>query len=430
MLSKQQFEKKHAAKYAKLSPAEKAQRYQDYVGNTKSGSKKRGGKGKSKGNGNTGGNSINPRKQIEAIERTQIGSVPYRKKQPRNIPYGGGRKGSRNVRLSPCGANYISGLLNPFQYFDATGAGRNKGLGMDGKVPDKLPCVPNFPSVKSRKMAVFIRGSFPTQSNFVLAFAPRRAANNYGLDFALPPLIVSNGSSDPGQTFPLDLDVPGSPLSAPFTAFSFNTDYTVGSLSQYFAVRLVCAGCRIRYAGTTMNQSGIIHAVEEPNHITLANLTINNIASYESYFRCPVDKTFCSLYYNPVNPQEFEYDVDADFDVPPPGTVFINPMNHHYMGFIVQGLQVGSSMEYEAVAIMEVVGANVRDLTPSESDTKAMEVANNNLNPANQLQQNKDPKGLMNTIMSSGGDFTDTIEAGVGMASKVADISGMFASIM
>jgi hypothetical protein len=420
MLSKQQFEKKHATKYAKLTAEQKSKRYQDYVNTQKGQTKSKPRVRQRRGGGDS--NPINAGRTSRAVEQNQVGNVPYRTQQRRAMPYK--QSGGNNVKLSSCGKNYITGLLNPFQYFDSTGVAKNRVVGMSGGIPKVLPCVPTFPSVKSRRLALFIRGNMSAGAfnDMVFAYAPRRAANNYTpTDGGAPPLYVSNGSLDPGSAFPLNLDVPGAMIGPTFSGLNFNSDYTIGQLGHFVTVRLVCAGMRIRYTGTTMNQSGTIHAIEEPNHLTLNQLDVAQISQYESYFRCPVKQDkWCSLYYNPVHPDEFEYDLDANLDIPVSGQFYTQPKNHHFMGFIVTGLQAASSFDYEAVSILEVVGSNVRDLIPAESDLKSVEIANNHLNPANGQQQNENPKAILETVMKSGGEFTETLIKGAETAFNVA----------
>jgi len=418
MLSQQQFEKKHAARFAKLSSNEKSKRYEDYKRASKGGSKPK----RQPRNRNRGPrgivSTINPPGQIRQLEKSQIrtdeygmGRKNYPKKQPnRRATIESSSGGS--VKLSMCGKLYISGLLLPFQFFDGTNARYNRGLGMSGDIPTELPCVPTFPSIKSRRHKVFIRGSSPAGSyqNFHVVFAPRRVLNNYYIgtdDFA--PLFVSNGSSDPGTSF-AELDVRAALVTSAYTGYNFNTDYAAdGSVGPNTTVRLVCAGVRIRYAGAEMSMSGICHAVEEPNHYTLNGASISQFSNYESYFRCPVSKKWCTLTYNPVAPEEYEYQPDAYYDPSTTGNVLTYRINHHYMGFLVQGLATGSLLEFEACAVLEIVGENIRDLKMADSDMQALQIASNHVNPSNQQVQNESPPSLIKTMMNSAKDFTAII---------------------
>jgi len=437
MLSKREFESKHAADYKGLSKAQKAKRFADY--------KKTSGPAQAvrpirqrrrrnvprRRNGNRGkpqtvGSPINPSAQAKAMSDNQIGGQSDYGAMDKPRYTRGPRRGkplsprSSTLRLSKCGALYITGLINPFMFLDATAAQRTKIVGMDGGIPRELPCVPLLPSVKSKKGVWFIRGSITTGAftNYVLAFAPRRAANNYSpLTGDLVPLIMSNGIIDPGTTFPV-MDQIGIALIPGYTGFNFNTEYPSASVVSYFTERLVCGGVRIRYAGSEVNQSGIVHAFEQPNHFSATGLGIGAYSQYESYFKCPVSKKWCTLTYNPVYPEEYQYMTDAALDNAAP--TFTHPANNHFMGFVVQGLAPGALIEYEAMIVMEVVGPNVRDLTPSSSDMKSMEVANNNITPANQQLQNENPGSILKTIMNAGDEFTTIVDTGIKAAKFVS----------
>lgn len=413
MLNKKQFEKKHAAKFRNLSAAAKTKRYDDYARAFKSNGTR--GRSAKMGREPKGPNStINPGGGIRSRATDQIRTDEV------GMPLRYGRKGRKTIktnnegaiRLSGCGKLYISGLLVPFQFVDGTSAKLNRGLGMSGDIPEELPCVPTFPSIKSRRHKIFIRTSATTGSftTFQVAFAPRRISNDYPTAFGdFPPLIVTNGSGDPGLAFSDELDIRGGTLNPAFTSYNWNSDYTVAAITPLNTIRVVCAGVRIRYAGSEINQSGIVHAVEEPNHYTLNAASLAYVSNYESYFRCPVSKKWCTLTYNPVDPEEYEYQQDAAEDPATVGNLLAYRMNHHYMGFIVQGVAAQSLFEVEAVAIIEVVGANIRDLKQATSDMRSIELAGNHINPANQQVQNDSPKSLITTIKDSAQDFTQII---------------------
>jgi hypothetical protein len=157
MLSRQQFEKKHAAKFANLSNGEKSKRYQDYQNASKGGSRpKRAAPARRKQRVRASGiqSTINPPRQIAQLTRNEIrtdetgmGRTKYPRKQP-NRRANMAMSSGGSVKLSMCGQLYISGLLLPFQFFDGTSAKNNRGLGMSGDIPTELPCVPTFPSIK------------------------------------------------------------------------------------------------------------------------------------------------------------------------------------------------------------------------------------------------------------------------------------------
>jgi len=360
------------------------------------------------------GTTINPRWQQMAMNRDQMAVAPT--SRPLRVNRRGRRMGlavsaastSGTAKLSSCGKAYITSLVNPFSHLDAVTARSNTIITGNGNMPLELPCVPTWPAVKSRRHKIFVRGTASTDSagSYSIVMAPRRAANNYSLTVdSAAPLIFSNGSGVIGPNFGT-YDT-GAALNAAYTAVNFNSDYGSTQLSTFTTGRLVCGGMRIRYDGAEQTMAGVIHSLQEPNHNSLSAMGVSTISPFEGYFRSVVSKTWVYQIYTPVHPEEYAY--SGDF-----ATGFIAPQDNHYMGFLVQGAPASTTFEYEAMAIIELCGGNIRDLKQAKSDQMAMDIATNGFATEKQGQLNND--GFAKTlgdVVKVGGEIS-TIVGGMG----------------
>lgn len=409
-LTKAQFLSKHKLKYDKagLTKAQRDQRYQQYVGTTKGQTVKPARKQKTRQARNSYVNEVFNAGR-EEVSRDQISQ------SMRTLP------NLAHVNMSPCARLYAIGMVNPFSFFDTTNARQNAVMGM-GDVPETLPCVPTFPSLKSRRTKYFGRGTFVIGSagNGYLAFAPRRLASNYStvLDNQAPLILFNSSSSDPGTSFPV-LDT-GVGFSVGSSAFNANSDYTIAELQNPQTLeRLVCAGVRIRYAGPDLSRSGIIHAAYTPSHTSLNMVSLATISQYETYFRLPVSKKWFTLTYTPVLPGEYQYDIDYIQGASGEDNVMIEA-NTHYMGMLITGGPAGSLFEYEFCHIMEVVGPNIRDLKLADSDIRGLEMVNNVVRPETQMAANVDGVGrVLSNVLRAAGSLT-AITAGTRAAGNAA----------
>lgn len=362
-----------------------------------------------------GGSVINPLGAAQRRDRDQIGGVgagsarrntrkPETQYTSRTVRSANAARGQEMVKLSSCGTAYITSLLNPFGLLDATSASSNRILTGSGDIPRTLPCVPTFPALKSRRLKVFIRGTFQTDVNggAQIVYAPRRGAQwiGVGASNTTYTLFTTDGTVPFGLTFmPLDTNAA---IGAGIAAYNYNSDYVSAQLPSSVSERLVCAGVRIRYAGAEMNQAGIVHGIEEPNHNSLNALPLSTFNQYESYFSQEVEKKWMTLVYTPVGPDDYVYDIDYV-------NGYVVRRDSHYMGMMVVGCTGNSTFQFECVAVIEMIGSAIRDQIQATSDMKAVEVAANNVTPNNQQMMNGSDKGLenvMKNVMTSGNDFT------------------------
>jgi hypothetical protein len=341
-----------------------------------------------------------------------------------NSQIGSSRRPNRSIinkktigGMSACARLYAVGVVNPFSFFDSSEARSNSVMGMGQPGAHELPCVPNYPTLKTRRQKVFMRGSFNTfaDGTALMALSPLRIANNYPTTASNAcPLFVSNGVTT-APAFPsMDL---GAALPGGFTAFNWNSDYAIASITlPTFTYRVVGCGLRLRYTGTEMNRGGTIHFVEEPNHQSLGSATLAQISAYESYFRVPVTRDWSTLVYTPVLP--FELDMQAD------SQESNGQYSGHYMGCLIACPATSVSFEWEVVGLYELSGPTVRDQVYSETDIRGFEMIQNVMRPETQLVRNQEgPTGVFKMIVDGAQWLTQNVvpaaKAIGGVVSKV-----------
>jgi len=328
--------------------------------------------------------------------------------------------------MSRCSRLYAVALVNPFSFVDATAASANAVMGFP-TIPEDLPCVPSFPSLKSRRLKCFSRSTFTCGSdgNSQVAFAPRRLANNYNgaVDNMCPLILFSNTVNPAGVTMPT-LDTGGA-LAANYACVNSNSDFDFSEASSpLLTLRLVASGVRIRYAGADIYRSGIIHGVIMPGHQSLSGLALTTAANYETYFRVPVSKKWTVLTYSPTLPAEYQYDEDVSASFSGEDSV-MGGADLHFMGMYITGANPASIFEFETVHIIEVVGPTVRDLKPAESDMRGLELVNNVVRPETQLALNMDGAARMLQNVIRGASMLTNVSgmvgrAGLGYATRAA----------
>jgi len=419
-LTKAQYLQKHKLKYDKagLTPAQRSQRYVQYAqGQSKMrvrpATKKQLRPRRVQG-GAVDGSVFNSGSKM--VARDQIAT--FSKRLPKGPP----------VNMSSCARLYAIGLVNPFSFFDSTDARSNRPMGL-GDVPPDLPCLPTFPSLKSRRTKFYIRGTTVSDTNGELSvsYAPRRLANNYATTLNNQcPLILSNGTLPTFTSqFPV-LDT-GAALTTGYLALNFNSDYTTTNINSLNNVeRLVCAGVRIRYAGPDLSRSGIVQCCMVPSHNSLSNQSVVTMSNYETYFRLPVSKKWFTLVYTPVLPGEYQYDVDIIADGFGEDNL-LGAANSHFMGIYVTGAAPSTLFEYEACAIMEAVGNNIRGLRLADSDIRGLEMVNNVVRPETQMAINTDGvSSVLNNIIRGAGMLTSIVPSVARAASTIFDVGSMF----
>jgi len=356
-------------------------------------------------------NKIVPtKKQYEKAINSQIGSA-NRKVRPMSQDMASVKKLRSGITvLSKCSRYYFCALLCPFWWTDEVCEKLVRSLKLNPSEKEN-PCIPTIPNVKSRKTFMFSRGEFAmsaTGSGFI-TFAPRRLASDcVGSSYNSCPLYYSSIAwvAPSGCIYPnVDANLP---MDFGIISSSLNSDYTSSSLplvnGRGIKYRVVGAGMRIRYIGKEVDRSGLIHALITPNHDTVSGLNVVNAGNYETYFRWPVAREWVTITHTPVMDDDFLYFPDSINNPAFFGTIFSTQSFQHYMGFQITDCLSGS-FEYEAIAHYEIVGSEVRGLTPTPVDMPGISAVLNTTVPSVVPEVNK--------ISQSGGDIGGILKSGM-----------------
>jgi hypothetical protein len=314
------------------------------------------------------------------------------------------------IALSPCAHLYARSLIDPWSL-------------VDGRGVDELPCVPTFPNQKTRKYTAYIKTmvTVGASGNGALALAPRRLANNYDTtnDTAAPLMYTSDATVAFGTAFPtVDSQ---SALSGGLTATNYNSDYdTSQAVQEAYICRLVCAGVRVRYAGTELNRGGNIHGYVDPSHTSVSTLTVDQISQRESYYRCQNVREWCTIVYSPLFMDQLELQPDFlyrdDGEVPDSSN-----LDSHFMGFVFTGMVAASTFEVEVVASFEIQGPAVRGQTRSTADTVGMQAVLNTVTPQTNVTLNQEkPHNVIRDIIDAGKEVTRIVTDPIGVVQEIA----------
>lgn len=341
-------------------------------------------------------------------------------------------KGNPWDNMSACAQKYAMAITNPFKIVNGSDTQENltsKHAGVNDGVD---ACIPTFPPLKSRRLKVFNSGNFYTGVNADgwLAFAPRRLANNYSGFADQPPIIYSlqnwagtGGFQSLDQPNPLPADQGYANLNSDYSTAELNLDpHGVGITS-----RVVAAGLRVRYVGQELTRGGTIHAIEQPNHDTLSDVSLAEMSQYESHFRTQVARKWVTLVYTPTLANEFNYQADAMTSASN-FAITGGQSYDHFMGFYISSASAGAIFEYEAVVLMEVIGSKVRDLKDAETDIVGLSSVVNSINPMKMANLNTSgPRALQTSMAKNVTTLTGspTLGAAASIVTDVAKVASL-----
>lgn len=257
----------------------------------------------------------------------------------------------QNIALSPCAREYAASLANPF-----TGP---------------AACVPDYPSLLTRKVRTFSKGTLSTSSTTGFGYITMHPPNGVANDV---PIVNYSTSAYTGTTALVQTP------AAAGTAFGFsNSEYTAALFSSgqvdFSRFRVVSAGLRIRYIGTELNRGGQVIGIMDPDHSSImidntTGKTQSQIEGLTESRRFPVDRDWKTVLYRPVD------DIDNSMQTSEQSLWMVASGHDQfdpgffYMTFYVIGASATTSLSYEweAYANYEISGRNVRGKTPSHFD--------------------------------------------------------------
>lgn len=283
-----------------------------------------------------------------------------RRKQSKRRP----QQSKPQVFLSKCSQGYALTLSNPFDHH---------GFG--------LTCTPTIPSLKQN---AFVKGTLNTGGNgfgFIMADPFAAACNDRNCCWGSTSATAVNVAqiADP-NTFAVGTNSPY--VSAQITGQEDGITF-----------RVVSAGLRIRYTGTTLNQGGTVYALSHPSHSDMDGATLVEVRAINVSKNFSVDRDWISVLWCPVTPTDYGFQTS----LPPINVPFI----------LMMQVPPGTSLtfEFELNVNFEFVGAPIRGMTPSHSDAVGFTATQSALQGTNMVvpprEQPKQTKSLISRIESN-----------------------------
>jgi hypothetical protein len=256
--------------------------------------------------------------------------------------------------VSSCAKLYMKALVDPFNVQGA-------------------PCIPDTIILPSYKYRTFLTSSFGAGIGGTgwIAFDPWQALFNDlaigptftqgSIYYTIPGVYADTGFNYTNTTTPIAGVFATNP-STMFNSSQFNL--AENSLNRY---RLVAAGLRVRYTGSTFNNQGVITQCRVPNNLNAPFLFNPTDAMRQQYSRqSPIKKNVWKyVYYQPENPEDFDY-IGSDGL---PGYTGTQSSNYCLLLFL-SGCEPGAPFQFEMTSHFEVIGPNV-PITKSHSDPAA-----------------------------------------------------------
>jgi hypothetical protein len=125
--------------------------------------------------------------------------------------------------------------------------------------------------------------------------------------------------------------------------------------------RLVACGVRVRYSGTTLNQSGRISTLEHPNHLTFSGFNMNEVMEFDNAVPLDFDRKWHTCTYQPMAPDEMTYTQNSTAPV---------STGNYFFALVFNGV-AGEAYSIEYVQHCEYIGQLARGKTPTMTDTSA-----------------------------------------------------------
>jgi len=213
---------------------------------------------------------------------------------------------------------------------------------------DPLPCIPDIISIPSFKWRVVSRATATL------------GANGYGAAILNPwqmawsdttvqntGLRVSNGQN----TWLAVTALPDPTTSPDWSAATSSSMFSGSSLVGGAQIRLVAAGLKCNYSGTTLEQSGRIVLVRQPGNSQLWGASHSTLLARPTSTQIPCTRATHFVTYYPDDPYFLGYHPLSAWDV---GSSY---QQSYSLGILFNG-QPNQTYQIEAVAYFEVIGLN------------------------------------------------------------------------
>lgn len=253
------------------------------------------------------------------------------------------------VRLSPCALRFLKAATNPFNY------------------QGELPCIPDLTIVPSGKVQVKVRGSMSTGTTgdgYVL-FNPFTAIFSdctiVGANIDQPIIFTDATYANTGVVYTA---AAGALTTVGTNAANSNSPYISSLLYKW---RLVAAGLKVQYTGTTFRNQGTVilnRTSGGPGNNIISGTTFASLLQNNYTRRVPVSR----------KPEYVSWTHDDTFFTDYKTRVSLLPTLNGGASYrqLLIGITGGDTTSpqvwnFEAVAFYEIIGVGV-PLTPSDSD--------------------------------------------------------------
>lgn len=190
--------------------------------------------------------------------------------------------------MSSCAAKFACAIAEPFSE-------RARGS-----------CVPLYPAPDSHKVTATMRfdGAIGTQGVGFIAFNPSLARNMPSASYSNA-LYADSVVKVLSAATALNTGVAWGYHNGPYSAQELLKDTT--SNETELQGRVVSFAGRLTYTGTTLNQSGLVTALQHPNHGNLSGAATSDLQAFQDVDICAFTRKPCELSVVPSTPNEIGY---------------------------------------------------------------------------------------------------------------------------
>lgn len=242
-----------------------------------------------------------------------------------------------HVKLSKHSVDWASTVANPFSTH------RNVGI-------------PDYPATLSRKTITWAKGSMNPSTTTGFGFVALEP------DYLITNDLVAVRSNDATYALnTIDFGAAGAVLSMG------NSDYIstqVGPNNDQIQYRIVGAGLRLRYTGTSNNKGGVLRGFADPRHKTVQGRDNSSLDGEVTSKKFAADlKEWTCVCYRHMDSDDLDYQQA----VPVFGLLPNNP-TFHMVATVAAPAGIAQSYDWEAFSHFEVIGRDVRGTSPSHCD--------------------------------------------------------------